>query len=115
MSNATYKVTWNVARINQLKDEINACMITAAYATQNTAIRGAPYASGALQNSIRVDTTEQDQVFVLAGGEVGAKSIPYAKFREYNNRKNPHTRFYMRRAFEDLERNYLKYFKGKIK
>lgn len=112
MSKASYVFSWNQARISQLKQDVNKAMVTAAIDVSNDAKRGAPVDTGALVNSIRVDTDKADEVYVLAGGKVGGKSVPYAKFREYNNRKNPQTKFYMSRAFASLKDNYLKYFKG---
>lgn len=112
MSKATYVFTWNQARINQLKQDVNKAMVTAGIDVSNEAKHGAPVDTGALVDSIRVDTDKSDQVYVLAGGSNGGKIVPYARRREYENRKNPHTKFYMSRAFASLKDNYPKYFKG---
>lgn len=95
-------------------------MLTAAIDVANEAKRGAPADTGALINSIRVvsllsNPARNALVMVLAGGKVGGKNIAYAKYREYNNRKNPQTKFYMYKAFKSLEENYQKYFKGLTK
>lgn len=121
MSKANYQFTWNQPRISQLKQDVNKAMVTAATDVHNEAKRNAPVGvypkgsrrtGGTLRNSIRVDADKKDQVYVLAGGKNGGKVVPYAKFREYNNRKNPQTKFYMSRAFASLKDNYQKYFKG---
>lgn len=112
MSKASYTFTWNHPRIDRLEQNVNKAMVTAAIDVSNEAKRGAPVDTGALVNSLRVDTDKADQVYVLAGGKVGGKNIPYAKRREYENRKNPQTKFYMSRAFASLKDNYQKYFKG---
>lgn len=121
MSKASYQFTWNQPRISRLKQDVNKAMVTAAIDVHNAAKRNAPVgvypkgsgrAGGTLRNSIRVDTDKKDQVYVLAGGKNGGKSVPYAKRREYENRKNPQTKFYMSRAFASLKDNYRKYFKG---
>lgn len=112
MSKASYSFKWNQSRINRLRSDTLKAMVTVAIDVSNDAKRGAPVDTGALVNSIRVDTTKNDEVLVLAGGKVGGKKVAYAKFREYNNRKNPQTKFYMFKAFKNLEQNYAKYFKG---
>lgn len=111
MTKASYSFKWNQSRIGQLRTDTRKAMVTAAIDVSNDAKRGAPVDTGALVNSIRVDSTKNDQVLVLAGGKVGGKKIAYAKFREYNNRKNPQTKFYMFKAFKNLEQTYPKYFK----
>lgn len=115
MAKSNYSFTWNGARVNRLKKDLTKAMVTAAIAVSNDAKRGAPVFTGALVNSIRVDATKEGAVYVLAGGKVGGKKIAYAKYREYNNRKNPQTKFYMFKAFKNLEQNYPKYFKGLAK
>lgn len=112
MSKANYVFTWNQPRIDQLKQNVNKAMVTAAIDVSNEAKRGAPVDTGTLVNSIRPITDKKDEAYVLAGGKHGSYLVPYARFREYNNRKNPHTKFYMSRAFASLKDNYLKYFKG---
>lgn len=112
MTRASYSFKWNQSRVSRLRTDTLRAMVTAAIGTSNAAKRGAPYDSGALVNSIRVDTTKQNEIFVLAGGNNAGKKVPYAKRREYENKKNPQRKFYMHNAFKQLEQNYTKYFKG---
>lgn len=112
MRKAGYSFRWNQSCISRLRTDTLKAMLTAAIDTSNVAKRGAPVDTGALVNSIRVDTTKRNEIFVLAGGNNVGKKVPYAKRREYENRKNPQTKFYMRNAFQDLGQNYTKYFKG---
>lgn len=114
-SKATYKFKWHTSELNRLKRNTIGCMINFGYRIAAEAQRGAPVDTGALVNSIRSTTNNTDQVMILAGGSVAGKKIPYAKRREYENRKNPHTRFYMKNAFSWGEQNYQKYFKGVTK
>lgn len=107
-SKAEYSFTWNEPVIASLKNNIMARMLSMGYKINNTAKANAPYLTGALVNSIRVDTSEEDVVYVIAGGKVGGKSIPYAKRQEYENKRHP---YYMRNAFRDVTRNYKQFFK----
>lgn len=116
MSKANYSFKWNQSRISQVRGNTLKAMVTAAIDVSNNAKRGAPVDTGALVNSIRVvnlltDKAQNAQALILAGGKIGGKKIAYAKYREYNNRKNPQTKFYMFKAFKNLEQNYPKYFK----
>lgn len=109
---ATISFKWNQSMLGRLRKSIATGLVKMGYAISNQAQRNAPVDTGALVNSIRVSISNADEVFVLAGGSVGGKSIPYAKKREYENRKNPQTKRYMGRAFDQETKNYLKYFKG---
>lgn len=113
--NGKYKFSWNQSKLSKLRGNIKQAMIAAGFATANKAAENAPVDTGALSNSLRVTTSEKDAVYVLAGGKSGGKSIAYARRREYENRKNPQTKRYMGRAFDDLKTNYAKYFKGVTK
>lgn len=75
--------------------------------------RNAPVLTGALRNSIRVET-DGNIVYVKAGGIVNGHHIDYALKREYENRAHPDTIHYMKRAQEEIMREgfMTKYFKG---
>lgn len=67
-----------------------------AFAVRRRATQNAPYLTGTLRRSI-VEVVKKDRAIVWS-------NVAYAKKREFVNRKNPHTRFYMRRAKEDTQR-----------
>lgn len=108
----TTTIKWNQTRINKLKRNLAIGMVELGYAIATQAMRNAPVDTGALVNSIRVNDDDAYHIFVLAGGEYGGKSVPYARMREYENRLHPGTTHYMKRAFESETKNIKKYFKG---
>lgn len=82
----------------------------AAQARQN-----APYETGALRNSIRVEETNPKTVEVIAGGSFGGKSVPYALKREYENNLHPDRKHYMENAQKlIMSGNYLQKYFGDI-
>lgn len=113
MSNS-YTFTWNQGTLNKLKSNTMKRLIDLGTKINNKAKSNAPYLTGALVNSIRVDTSEQNTVYVLAGGNAVGRSVPYAKRREYENQLHPNTRYYMRNAFQDGVRNFKQEFKNLI-
>lgn len=112
-SSISTRFKWNNAKLSSLKRNTQQGLVMMAYDVANQAKQNAPYDTGALRNSIRVKPVN-DGVDVIAGGSSGGKSVPYAKMREYENRKNPHTKFYMKRALNTvLQSNWKqKYFGG---
>lgn len=115
MSSTAYSFSWNQATISKLRKNAMKRLTKIGYQINNKAKSGAPYLTGALVNSIRIDASEQDVIYVLAGGKAlnGAK-VPYAKRREYENNLHPNTRYYMRNAFAEATRNYKEQFKDLI-
>lgn len=111
----SYKFTWNKNKLNSVRYNAIQCLLKTAFEISTQAQHSAPVDSGALVNSIRVTHNEADKVFVLAGGGFSGKNIPYAKKREYENRKNPHKRYYMKNAFAWGEKNFASNFKGVTK
>lgn len=123
-SKATYTFKWDISKINQLKRNVISDMINLGFKIAAEAQRGAPVgvypkgskkSGGSLLNSIRTTTNNKDEVLVLAGGSFSGKKVPYAKRREYENNKNPHTKYYMRNSFKWGEENYQNCFKGVTK
>lgn len=60
----------------------------------------APYVTGALRSTIRVQETTDDSVEVIAGGSYGGKKVDYAWIREQGPNKNPATEHYMANSAE---------------
>lgn len=112
---SSYTFTWNQSTLDRLKTNAMERLLKLGYNINNQAKGNAPYLTGALVNSIRVDTSEQDTVYMLAGGTApNGANIPYAKRREYENNLHPGTRYYMRNAFQDGVRNFKQEFKNLI-
>lgn len=124
-SSVKTSLKWNQAKLNGLNKRTQQGLVMMANAVANQAKQNAPHDTGALRNSIRIKQVEGG-VEVIAGGNMGGKSVPYAKRRkgdksvpyakrrEYENKKNPHTKFYMERALNTvLQSNWKqKYFGG---
>lgn len=70
------------------------------------AVNNAPYLTWNLKRSIWVEV-KQDYWIV-------GTNVKYAKLREYVNRKNPHTKFYMKRALESSLEQIKWYFAKNI-
>lgn len=104
-----YKLTWDNGKLTDIQRKTNAGLLQMGFDIASRARYNAPVLTGALRNSIRA-TTEGEVVYVLAG----SSRVPYAKRREYENRKHPNTTHYMGRAFNEvLNSNWEdKYFGG---
>lgn len=124
MSNsATYTFKLNQSAINQVERNAVLGLLKMGYDINNRAKSKAPVGvyppksgktGGALVNSIRVDESDMQggTVYVLAGGTTDGYKVPHAKRREYENNKNPHTKYYVRDSFNEVTKNYTNYFKG---
>lgn len=83
---------WNTKNVELIQRKFQIGLVKMAYAVSNQAKHNAPYKTGALKNSIRVTdkssatvsqgTSGVNELFVLAGGKVGGKSIAYARIHE---------------------------------
>lgn len=107
---ATYSFKFNQSRLKKLRGDVMVGLIDMGNEIANQAKANAPYDSGDLVNSIR-STEEDGVVWVIAGGVFNGVDVPYAKRREYENNKNPHTKHYMENAFRDVTADYWDYFK----
>lgn len=108
------KMEWNKPRIERLKNFTEQGLWIMAGDMANRAKENAPYDSGALSNSIRRRRINASEVEVVAGGKFRRKDIKYALIREFENKKNPHTKYYMKRARDTvMSGNWQqKYFGG---
>lgn len=76
-----------------LKNPIQKTLVQAATTVQRSAKRNAPVLTWTLRRSISTDLAEVKNDIAKVW-----TNVPYAKLREYENRKNPRRRFYMRRS-----------------
>lgn len=117
MASPTITLKWDKAKINGIEQKAIKGCIRLGYDIANQARRNAPYLTGALANSIRVEENA-GEVSVIAGGTMGGKNIPYAAIQEFGGyagrgRKVRITgKHYMERAKDAIMNgNYLeKYF-----
>lgn len=122
MSNSvSVKLTWNDKAISNIENKTMKGLMTMGYDIANQARRNAPYKTGALRNSIRVQEASGEIVEVIAGGKLGGKNIPYAAIQEFGGRAGRNHsvtiigRHYMEQAKEYImSGDYLKKYLGGI-
>jgi len=81
-----------------------------ALMVQNKAKENSPYHTGTLRRSITTDYSMMN-----TGKAVVWTNTVYARRREFENNKNPHTKYYMERAMKDSEANIRDLFLRNIK
>lgn len=111
------KLTWNQAHIDSISKDMVKGLFKMGYDIANQARKNAPYVTGTLRNTIRVQEGKNNTLEVIAGGSFGGRKVPYAWKREQGPNKNPDTEHYMENAAKlIMAGDYIsKYFKGAIK
>lgn len=82
MSTVSIQLKWDDAKIASITEKAKKGMIRMGFDIANQARRNAPYKTGALSNSIRVEENGDD-VEIIAGGKYGGKDIRYAAIQEF--------------------------------
>ena len=120
MSNVSITLKWDQTEISHMENQVKRGLLRMGYDIANQARRNAPYKTGALSNSIRVEENGE-MVDVLAGGNYGGKSIPYAAIQEFggyagrNHSAHIIGKHYMERAKDYIMNgNYLQKYFGDI-
>lgn len=112
MAETSATMTWYPNSVEQIRRQFGAGLAKMGYAISNRAKTNAPYLTGALRNSIRVEKEGTNTVVVRAGGHVGMFNVDYAEIREFHNKKHPATKYYMTRAFnETVSGDISRYFR----
>lgn len=117
MANPTISLRWDKVKIGGIETKATKGLLRMGYDIANQARRNAPYLTGALSNSIRVEENASE-VEVIAGGKMGGKDIRYAAIQEFGGRAGRNGsvkitgKHYMERAKDTImSGNYLtKYF-----
>ncbi len=76
------RIKWDNAKLESIQQKSVKCLIRMAFDIGNQARRNAPYKTGALANSIRVENNA-DEVDIIAGGTYAGRNIPYAAIQEF--------------------------------
>lgn len=120
MSQVAVTLKWDYSKLNSIEYQAKRGLVRMGYDIANQARRNAPYKTGALSNSIRVEENG-DYIEVLAGGKTGGKSIPYAAIQEFggwagrNHSAHIIGKHYMERAKNYIMTgNYLQKYFGDI-
>ena len=113
----TAKVTlkWDNSVLNLMNTKAVNGLFRMGFDIAAQARRNAPYVTGALRNTIRVQDTSENTVEVIAGGTYGGKKVDYAWIREQGPNRNPATEHYMENAKESIMvGDYMKKYFGDI-
>ena len=120
MATPTITLKWDNGKINSISNAATKGLIRMGYDIASQARRNAPYKTGALSNSIRVEENA-GIVNIIAGGKMGGKNIPYAAIQEFGgnagrNRSAHITgKHYMERAQNFIMTgNYIEKYFGDI-
>lgn len=120
MANPTITLKWNNSKIDEIQRKAIQGTLRLGYDIANQARRNAPYLTGALANSIRVEENA-GEVSVIAGGRMGGADIRYAAIQEFggyagrNHSARIEGKHYMRRAKDAvMTGDYLQKYYGDI-
>ena len=114
-SSVSIQLKWNKNTLSLVNSKAVSGLFKMGYDIASQARQRAPYATGALRNTIRVQETRNDAVEVIAGGSYGGKKVDYAWMREQGPNRNPATVHYMKNSADDIMTgDYLKKYFGDI-
>lgn len=112
---AKVELHWDDNAISLINNKTVRGLFQMGFDIAAQARRNAPYVTGALRNTIRVNETNANTVEIIAGGSYGGKSVPYAWIREQGPNRNPATEHYMENAKNAIMvGNYMKKYFGDI-
>lgn len=111
----TVKLQWDDKAISLMNKKAVRGLFQMGFDIAAQARRNAPYLTGALRNTIRVQETSDNTVEVIAGGTFGGKKVDYAWIREQGPNRNPATEHYMENAKNSIiVGNYMQKYFGDI-
>ena len=114
-SSVSVKVDWNTRELSLINQRAINGMFQMGFDIASRARANAPYLTGALRSTIRVQEQGENSLEVIAGGTYGGRRVPYAWKREQGPNRNPATVHYMRNAATSvMNGNYLKKYFGDI-
>ena len=112
---STVRVTWNQPALNSVNSKPLQGLFRLGFDIASQARRNAPYVTGALRATIRVQETSNNSLDVIAGGQFGSRKVPYAWVREQGPNRNKATEHYMENAQRAImSGNYVKEYFGDI-
>lgn len=112
---ASVKITWNKQAISLINKNTVSGLFKLGFDIAAQARQRAPYITGALRSTIRVQETGDNTVEVIAGGTYGGKKVDYAWIREQGPNRNPATEHYMKNSADSiLSGNYIEKYFGDI-
>ena len=112
---ASVELKWNEPALTLMNTQAVRGLFTMGFDIAAQARRNAPYLTGALRSTIRVQETSNSTVEVIAGGTFGGKKVDYAWIREQENRAHPDRAHYMENAMNSvMVGNYMQKYFGDI-
>jgi len=112
---ASVTLKWDSSVLNLMNTKAVNGLVRMGFDIASQARRNAPYVTGALRNTIRVQDTSENTVEVIAGGTYGGKKVDYAWIREQGPNRNPATEHYMENAKNSvMVGDYMKKYFGDI-
>lgn len=111
---ATVSFKLNTKELNLMNEKAVKGLFQMGYDVASRARENAPYVTGALRNTIRVQDRENN-VYVIAGGSFGGFKVDYAYKREEGPNKDPSTVHYMQNALDfTMQGDWQKKYFGDI-
>ena len=111
-TSVSVKLDWNTRELSLINQRAINGLFKMGFDIASRARVNAPYLTGALRSTIRVQEQGDNSLEVIAGGTYGGRKVDYAWKREIGPNRNPATVHYMRNAANSvMSGNYLtKYF-----
>lgn len=114
-SSVTVRLDWNDKELSLINKKAVKGLFKMGFDIASRARANAPYVTGALRNTIRVQEQNESQLEVIAGGRYAGYKVNYAWKREIGPNRNPATVHYMQNAANTImSGDYLKKYFGDI-
>lgn len=114
-SSSTVQIKWSEPALNAINRRTQEGLFRLGFDIAAQARRNAPYVTGALRATIRVQEISNNELDIRAGGAFGNKKVPYAWIREIGPNRNPATEHYMENAQKlIMTGNYMQKYFGDI-
>lgn len=112
---STVQIRWSEPALNSINRKTQEGLFRLGFDIAAQARRNAPYVTGALRATIRVQEISNNELDVRAGGVYGSRKVSYAWIREQGPNKNPATEHYMENAQKAvMSGDYMKKYFGRI-
>lgn len=113
---STVQIKWSEPALSSINRKTQEGLFRLGFDIAAQARRNAPYVTGALRATIRVQEISNNELDVRAGGVFGSRSVPYAWIREQGPNRDNSTEHYMENAQKAImSGDYMKkYFGGVV-
>lgn len=109
------ELKWDEPKISLINRKSVEGLFRLGFDIASRARVNAPYLTGALRSTIRVQEVSNDTLEVIAGGNFGGKVVNYAWIREQGPNRNPATEHYMENSANSImSGDYMKKYFGDV-